>query len=263
MSGESLEKSDLIVSKCIEFLLAGKIVAIKGLGGFHLACDASNADAVARLRQKKERSNKAFAIMSQDVDAAKLIAQVNKTEEKVLTSVERPIVLLKNKITKTASQQIANIVCNGLPEVGVMLPYTPLQHLLMYDFQNAGGQFLVMTSGNIYDDPIVTDDKLAYSILEDVADAFLGNNRQIVSGYDDSVVRVIDAGGTDAIQVIRRARSYAPSPIKIKLENPQKQKFATGAQQKNTFAVSRPSSFESDKYNAEVFVSQHIGEVEN
>lgn len=243
--------------------MSGKIVAIKGLGGFHLACDAANKKAVERLRQKKERSNKAFAIMSQNFEDAKQIAYINKTEEKLLTSVERPIVLLKKKLTKTYTQKIAENVCMCLPEVGVMLPYTPLQHLLLHDYKNAGGQFLVMTSGNIYDDPIVADDKLAYQVLTDVADAFLGNNRDIVTQFDDSVVRVIDAAGTDAIQMIRRARSFAPSPIKIAHPKPQEQSFAVGAEQKNTFAYLRPLDKEFKNCNAEVFVSQHIGEIEN
>ena len=254
------EESDEIFSKCVDFLQDGKIVAIKGLGGFHLACDATNDKAVDRLRSKKMRSNKAFAIMAPNLKSVKEICKVNKTEQELLEGSVRPIVLLRNKNTEA----LANNVAMGLPEVGVMLPYTPVQHILMHDFVKAGGKFLVMTSGNIYDNPIVTDDEIAFEVLGDVADAFLGNNREILARYDDSVVRVINAGDTDAIQMIRRARGYSPSPIKIKLEKPDSA-FATGPEQKNTFAFSRPipEADENSKFNTEVFVSQHIGDVEN
>lgn len=258
--GETREKSDEIISNCVQFLKDGKIVAIKGLGGFHLACDAANESAVTNLRQRKMRSNKAFAIMAPNLDAVKEICEVNSTEAEILTGTARPIVLLKRK--ESAKDQIAQSVFMGLPEIGVMLPYTPLQHLLLHDFEASGGKFLVMTSGNIYDNPIVTDDEKAYEVLADVADAFLGNNRPILARYDDSVVRVIDAAGTQAVQMIRRARGYAPAPIKIKVEKPA-EAFATGPEQKNTFAFMRPIAGDNAKANAEVFVSQHIGDAEN
>lgn len=324
------EESDAIIKKCVNALLAGKIVAIKGLGGFHLACDAGNNEAVSRLRQKKERSNKAFAIMAADVSAAKEICKVGKVEKGLLEGPQRPIVLLRKKVksadmrandksqpdqlkenkaqsltkdqnnnfspkTSLNNNVLAPQVTMGLPEVGVMLPYTPLQHLILHDFCAAGGKFLVMTSGNVYDNPIVTDDQQAYAKLGRVADAFLGNNRKILSRYDDSVVRVIDAAGTEAIQMIRRARGYAPAPIKLKLDPAKlkhisdsdnlkqmadsdhfkqklnsdnlKQKrvvFAAGPEQKNTFAYLRYIDNPQDnRYNAEVFVSQHIGDLEN
>lgn len=157
----------------------------------------------------------------------------------------------------------------GLPETGVMLPYTPVQHLLMNDFCEAGGRFLVMTSGNIYDNPILTKDEKAYEVLANVADAFLGNNREILSRYDDSVIRVVNLAGVDAIQMIRRARGFAPSPIKLKLsENSRnfgKTIFATGPEQKNSFCYLRPiaDANNQSKYNAEAFVSQHVGDLEN
>ena len=258
--GDTREKSDEIFSNAVKFLRSGKIVAIKGLGGFHLACDATNIEAVARLRSKKMRSNKAFAIMAPDMQFVKKICHVNAPEETLLSGSVRPIVLLKSKRTNA----LAENVCMGLPEVGVMLPYTPVQHILMHDFAEAGGKYLVMTSGNLYDNPIVTDDAHAYEVLGDVADAFLGNNREILARYDDSVVRVIDGAGSDAVQMIRRARGYAPAPIKIKLDKPN-EVFATGPEQKNTFAFSRPipETEPNAKVNTEVFVSQHIGDVEN
>ena len=278
--GDTREKSDKIFANCVQFLRDGKIVAIKGLGGFHLACDATNSEAVARLRRRKMRSNKAFAIMAPDLASVKKICKVNKAEEDLLTSPAHPIVLLQtfSQLLSSPDQHfmtnslgnfhllpgLAPNVTMGLPETGVMLPYTPVQHILMHDYVQAGGQYLVMTSGNLYDNPIVTDDAEAYEVLGDVADAFLGNNREILARYDDSVVRVIDAAGSDAVQMIRRARGYAPAPIKIKLDKPA-EVFATGPEQKNTFAFSRPipEADENSKFNTEIFVSQHIGDVEN
>lgn len=260
--GDSRDKSDEIFAKCVDFLKAGKIVAIKGLGGFHLACDATNEDAVAKLRKRKMRSNKAFAIMSADIDSAKKIADVNSIEAEILEGSARPIVLCKKN---SGAKNIAKSVTFDLPEIGIMLPYTPVQHILMHDFTKAGGQYLVMTSGNMYDNPIVTEDEQAYEVLIDVADAFLGNNRQIMARYDDSVVRVINAAGTDALQMIRRARGYAPSPIKIHDEDLANPSFLAGAEQKNTFAFTRPvaGATKDSRFNAEVFMSQHIGDVEN
>lgn len=256
--------SDAIFAKCVQYLLDGKIVAIKGLGGFHLACDASNEAAVARLRKNKQRSNKAFAIMAKDIDHAKLVCKVNDTEKSLLEGSVRPIILLQK--TKEASNMLAPSVAMGLPEVGLMLPYTPVQHILLHDFVEAGGKFLVMTSGNIYDNPILTDDEKAKHDLADVADAFLGNNRKILARYDDSVVRIINAAGIEAVQMIRRARGYAPMPIKIHRDNPQ-EIFATGPEQKSTFAFSRPVTTETDSSkdakNTEIFLSQHIGDMEN
>ena len=252
------EQSDEIFAKCVDYLLKGKIVAIKGLGGFHLACDATNEATVARLRKRKMRSNKAFAIMAQNISSVKQICKVNKAEADILQGSVRPIVLLEDKRTETLAPNVAM----GLPEIGVMLPYTPVQHILMHDFAKAGGKYLVMTSGNIYDNPIVTEDEVALEVLGDVADALLGNNRKILARYDDSVVRVINAAGSDAIQMIRRARGYAPSPVKIKLESP-RSSFASGPEQKNTFAFSREIPDAGEKVNTEVFVSQHIGDVEN
>lgn len=208
------------------------------------------------------RSNKAFAIMAADVESAKKIANVNNVEAEILEGSARPIVLCKKN---SGAKNIAKSVTFGLPEIGIMLPYTPVQHILMHDFVKAGGQYLVMTSGNMYDNPIVTEDQQAYEVLADVADAFLGNNRQILARYDDSVVRVINAAGTDALQMLRRARGYAPSPIKIYDEDLEVPSFLTGAEQKNTFAFTRPiaDASKDSKFNAEVFMSQHIGDVEN
>lgn len=262
--GNNLKKSDEIFEKCTKFIKDGKIVAIKGLGGFHIACDACNNNAVQKLREKKQRSNKAFAIMTQNIDVAKTICYVSKTEELILKSPARPIVLLKSKYKNLLAKQVS---C-GLPEIGIMLPYTPVHHILMKALSKQGIKFVVMTSGNIYDNPIITQDDDAYKELSNVVDAYIGNNRKILSRYDDSVVRVIKAGNTDAIQMIRRARGYAPQPIKLNINNNNfdtNSIFATGAEQKNTFCFLRHTDVakNSSKFNTEAFVSQHIGDLEN
>lgn len=206
--GSDREKSDEVFARAVEALRAGQIVAVKGLGGFHLACDATNAEAIARLRERKRREGKAFAVMMPTLDDVRAVCEVNDAEESLLTGSQRPIVLLR----KRADAQFAVGLADDLPELGVMLPYTPVQHLLLHDF----GGVLVMTSGNIHDEPIVTDDERAREVLAGVADAVLGNNRAIRSRYDDSVVRVIVAGSAGpTLQVIRRARGFAPLPLKL------------------------------------------------
>ena len=229
--GRTREESDAIFEEAVELLRAGDILAVKGLGGFHLACDANNAQAVAKLRTRKRREGKAFAVMMANVDDVRRVCEVNDEERALLEGAQRPIVLLR----KRADVAFALGLADGLSELGVMLPYTPVQHLLMHDYAEAYGTqtnvsretfgdalppMLVMTSGNIHDEPIVIDDDDARAKLADVADAFLGNNRRILTRFDDSVMRVIRAGSAGyAIQVIRRARGYAPLPIKFSTEN--------------------------------------------
>lgn len=263
--GSDREKSDEVFARAVAALRAGQIVAVKGLGGFHLACDAANADAIARLRERKRREGKAFAVMMPTLDDVRAVCEVNEAEEALLIGSQRPIVLLK----KRADAQFAKGLADDLPELGVMLPYTPVQHLLLHDF----GGMLVMTSGNIHDEPIVTDDARAMEVLAGVADAILGNNRAIRSRYDDSVVRVVTAGSAGpTLQVIRRARGFAPLPLKVPAAcQPEGSArsdeqaeladaaavgtvFATGPEQKATFCLTRPG---------EAFVSQHIGDMEN
>ena len=263
--GSDREKSDEAFARAVAALRAGQIVAVKGLGGFHLACDATNADAIARLRERKRREGKAFAVMMPTLDDVRAVCEVNEAEEALLTGSQRPIVLLKKRV----DVQFAKGLADDLPELGVMLPYTPVQHLLLHDF----GGMLVMTSGNIHDEPIVTDDARAMEVLAGVADAVLGNNRAIRSRYDDSVVRVVTAGSAGpTLQVIRRARGFAPLPLKVPAAcQPEGSArsdeqaeladaaavgtvFATGPEQKATFCLTRPG---------EAFVSQHIGDMEN
>lgn len=243
--GNTREESDAILSRAVEMLSAGKILAVKGLGGFHLVCDAANEATLAQLRRRKRREGKAFAVMVADVDAARAWAQVGAEEAAMLQSPARPIVLLRKRPDVSYPAGLAD----KLPELGVMLPTTPLQHLLVRDF----GGMLVMTSGNLHDEPIQTDDDEARRALAGIADAFLGNDRAILSRYDDSVVRLVQVGDVVAQQVIRRARGLAPQPVAV--DNPDGALlFATGPEQKNTFTLVR---------GGQAFVSQHIGDMEN
>ncbi len=267
--GTTLEESDAIFARAVKVLLAGKILAVKGLGGFHLVCDGENAQAVAELRRRKRRDGKALAVMVPEVSVARRYCKVNAEEEAVLTGVARPIVLLQRRRDAQARPIPAGLA-DGMAELGVMLPYTPVQQLLLHDFAEAGGNMLVMTSGNVHDEPIQIDDAEAWVALAGIADAFLGNNRAIRARYDDSVVRVINAAGQPAIQMIRRARGFSPVPIALPTpgaagegdtstmdaapaaETPAV--FAAGPEQKNTFCLTRGS---------EAFVSQHIGDLED
>ena len=249
--GLDLASSDAIIERAAQWLRQGRILAIKGLGGFHLACDAANPEALAELRRRKRREGKAFAVMVPNLDAVRAVCHVSKAEEDLLTGSVRPIVLLK----KRAEATFAPRLCDKLPELGVMLPYTPLQHLLLAAF----GGMLVMTSGNLHDEPIQTDDEEAFAKLGGIADAFIGNDRPIVTRFDDSVVRVIQVGTAgDALQMVRRARGYAPMPVPLKRHAAEGQKldtvFAAGPEQKNTFCLLR---------GEDAFVSQHIGDMEN
>ncbi len=257
--GSTREESDAIFGRAVDLLLQGKILAVKGLGGFHLVCDASNVHALASLRKRKHRDGKAFAVMVANADEAARVCQIDPVERQQLETPERPIVLLR----KRSDVQLAEGLADKLPELGVMLPATPVQHLLIHDFVAKGGSgMLVMTSGNVHDELIVTDDGKAYAQLAGIADAFLGNNRAIRARYDDSVVRVLRVGGVDehgepleALQFVRRARGFAPAPLVDKARSAKAPCiFAAGPEQKNTFAFTR---------GAQTFVSQHIGDMEN
>lgn len=273
--GKTREESDAIFAAAVEMLMEGKILAVKGLGGFHLVCDANNADAVAELRRRKRRDGKALAVMAPTVAAVRALCFVSEEEEAVLTGASRPIVLLR----KRPDGAIGAAVADRLSELGVMVPYTPVQHLLMHDFAEAWEAahpeeaaaacapgtpvpLLVMTSGNVHDEPICIADEEAREKLASIADAFLGNNRPILTRFDDSVVRLIQVDEVDekpgyAIQFLRRARGYAPVPVSVAAEGAAPAEgviFAAGPEQKNTFTLLR---------GTDGFVSQHIGDVEN
>lgn len=260
--GDTRESSDAIIERCVELLANGGIVAIKGLGGFHLACDASNEQAVAELRRRKRRSNKPLAVMVRDLPDAERLCYINDTERDLLTGSIRPIVLLRRRGVGMGDSfdalALAPSVAHDLPELGVMLPYTPLQHLLLAAAASHGMHALVMTSGNLSEEPIETDDDLAWErlVAAGIADALLGNDRAILSRYDDSVARVVD----DAVMPVRRARGYAPQPLPLPaLASAAPCVLACGPQQKTTIALTR----EDANGTSACFVSQHIGDVEN
>ncbi len=229
-----------IINTTSELLKKGKIIAIKGLGGFLLACDATNKDAVRLLRQRKRRLFKPFAIMVKDIDEAKKHCFISEKEKELLLSPHSPIVLMPWKEESSVCQEVAP----NLKYLGVMLPYTPLHHLLLRESDLP----LVMTSGNISEEPIAKDNDEALRRLSQLADYFLLHNRDIYARYDDSVTFV----ERNVPQIIRRARGYAPYPIKLPFTA--KPILACGAEVKNTFCLTK------DKY---AFLSQHIGDMEN
>lgn len=245
---ENREESDAVFARAAGMIAAGGIVAVKGLGGYHLVCDATNEQALATLRQRKHRPGKAFAVMVASVEEARALCFVDEAEEAQLTSPARPIVLLRKRPEAVFAAGLAD----DLPELGVMLPTTPVQHLLLHEF----GGMLVMTSGNIHDEPIVIDEESAFSQLGAVADGFLVNNRAIVGRYDDSVVRIINGGAAgDIVQFVRRARGYAPLPVSAPCpEGSKEELLAVGPEQKSTLTYARAGK---------AFVSQHIGDLES
>lgn len=262
--GTTREASDAIIDRCVELLAGGGTVAIKGLGGFHLACDASNEQAVAELRRRKRRSNKPLAVMVRDLADVERLCHVSDVERGLLTGSIRPIVLLRRRAVCGSDDDspdalaLAPSVAHDLPELGVMLPYTPLQHLLLAAAEVCGMHALVMTSGNLSEEPIETDDDLAWKhlVAAGIADSLLGNDRAILSRYDDSVVRVVDG----AVMPVRRARGYAPQPLPLPAcDGTVPCILACGPQQKATIAFTR----EGANGEATCFVSQHIGDVEN
>ncbi len=237
-------------------LRAGRIVAIKGLGGYHLACDATNAVAVDRLRDRKRRWAKPFAVMVRDLAAAGRLARVTSAEATLLLSPARPIVLVRPTPEQVRPEpgelaRLVHNVTNGNGRVGLFLPYTPLHHLLL----EAVGGPIVLTSANLADEPLVTDDAEALVRLAGLADAFLGHDRVIRARYDDSVTRVVGTGRGARESIIRRARGYAPAPVDLPIPLPPGEEIlAVGAELKHTFALARGSR---------AHVSTHIGDLED
>ena len=240
-AGETLQAdSDEAIAEAARLLRAGKIVAIKGLGGFHLACDAFNDDAVLELRRRKRRDHKPFAVMARCVDEIRKHAVVDLAAERILKSPESPIVLLPRR----AGATLAPAVAQGVDSFGFMLCYTPLHHLLFAE----GLDVLVMTSANLSDEPLICKNELALERLGDVADAFLMHDREIYRQVDDSIVYFV--GGRPA--VLRRARGYVPTPILMEADSPQ-EILAAGADLKNTFCLVK---------NNQLVLSEHIGDLE-
>ncbi len=271
--GERTKVRGDAIKACIQLLLQGGIVAIKGLGGFHLACDAANARAVERLREKKRKSNKPFAVMALDVESICNFCVVSEDERKVLMSNRRPIVLLRKKLLDV----VAAAVSPNNNYIGCMLPYTPL-HTLLFSHPLGSGdsprhphfKALVMTSGNLSEEPIVRDNVEAVRKLSGIVDGFLLHDRDIFMRVDDSVIRLrnTDCGMRNenpaisskseirnpksAISFLRRSRGFAPDPITLHDEGPEV--LGCGADLKNTFTLTK------GKF---AITSQHIGDMEN
>jgi hydrogenase maturation protein HypF len=282
-TGKVISSHEEALLETAEKIREGKTVALKGLGGFQLIVDARNDDAVKRLRKKKHREEKPFALMFPDLESVKECCEVSKFEERLLCSLEAPIVLLKQLRSASAegggvgndepslhsiphtphsallsafSQQaphstlhtphseLSSYVAPDNPYLGVMLPYTPLHHLLIHELKFP----IVATSGNLSEEPMCIDEKEALGRLKNFADYFLVHNRSIVRHADDSIVRVID--GRE--MVMRRARGYAPLPIQVMNSSVKEDVLAVGGHLKNTIAL---------KVGSNVFISQHIGDL--
>ncbi|MBI5575770.1 MAG: carbamoyltransferase HypF [Deltaproteobacteria bacterium] len=239
-NGAPVRVPDVLAESC-RLLKEGAILAVKGLGGYHLACDALNEEAVTLLRSRKYREYKPFAVMVRDVDAARRICEVGEEEEKLLTGIQRPIVLLRKRPDcPTAGNVSPNQKFHGL-----MLPYTPLHHLLVRE----SGLVLVMTSGNLSSEPIVYKDDDSMEVLKGIADYYLLHDREIHIRTDDSVCRVWRGQGT----MLRRSRGYVPFPLLMPFSF-RERILSCGAELKNAFSLTRGNF---------VFMSHHIGDLEN
>jgi hydrogenase maturation protein HypF len=259
-AGEAIFGGNEALLAAVNAIRRGKIVAVKGVGGFHLMADARNEKTVGLLRERKHREEKPFALMFPSLGSLKAVCEVSPPEERLLRSPEAPIVLLRRLKSQISNHklQIPEVVAPRNPNLGVMLPSNPLHHLLM-----AGLKFpVVATSGNLSDEPICTDNREALERLGGIADFFLVHNRPIVRHMDDSIVRVI----LDREMILRRARGYAPLPIQLRIadcamrnekanngETKSEIVLAVGAHLKNSVALS---------VGGQVFISQHIGDLE-
>ncbi len=235
--GTTICEKKMAVEKARELLKEGAIVAMKGLGGFHLVCDAEDDEAVGLLRQRKHRPTKPLAVMSQNIETLRTYVEVSPVEERLLTSIESPIVLVR----KLPQNPLSALVAPGMESFGVMLAYTPLHHLLTRGFEA-----LVMTSGNIADEPIAISNEEALERLHSIADYFLLHNRPIHTRVDDSIVRVIK----DRPLVLRRARGYTPHVVPIARGGPELVAFGGEKKQSLTLVSS-----------GYAIMSQHIGEL--
>jgi hydrogenase maturation protein HypF len=241
------------IRQSIRLIKEGKILAIKGIGGFHLCCDSWNVHIIEELRKRKKRSNKPFALMAPHINSIEKFCYLTESEREILLSPKRPIVLLRKKL----DCPLPEVIAPNNAYLGFMLPYTPLQYLLFYypdeeipryDSNNFHFDALVMTSGNISEEPIITKNDEAFEKLINIADAFLIHNKEIFMRVDDSVVRVVEGKR----HFIRRARSFVPQAIPLKEELPEV--LGVGADLKNTFTLTKSNC---------AIMSQHIGDMEN
>ena len=250
--GRRLGKDPLAAAGSL--LAAGGILAVKGLGGYHLACPAGDEAAVARLRRGKAREEKPLAVMVAGVEAAEALVSLTAGARELLEGPARPIVLCPRR----RDAAVAPSVAPRSPELGVMVAYTPLHHLLLHEFAHrcgaGGGSALVMTSANLSEEPIAYRDGEALERLSGLADAFLVHDREIVTRTDDSVVRVMDDGRERAPMFVRRSRGYVPGVLSLPGGESAPALLACGAQLKNTFCLAR---------DGRAWVSHHIGDLEN
>lgn len=254
-TGRPAAEREAALREARNLLSLGGILAVKGLGGFHLACDATRSESVRELRMRKLRVDKPFAVMMRNLESIEQQCEVDPAERKILGSSARPIVLLRRRSQSTIAAEVAP----GQDWLGVMLPYTPLHHLLL-EVADGFPEALVMTSGNLSEEPIVAANDEARTRLAGLADSFLMHDRDIQVRCDDSVLRVFsgpedaddDEAGILPIYPIRRSRGYAPFPVKLPWQAPPL--LASGAELKNTFCITNRTY---------AFMSQHIGDMEN
>jgi hydrogenase maturation protein HypF len=239
--GKSEKKFKDILETSAKIIDSGKVLALKGLGGFHLACNALNDIVVQRLRTLKHRESKPLAVMMKDIYSVRRFAIISEEEEKALLSWRRPIVLLKEK----QERMMPSSVSNGLGTIGIMLPYMPFHHLL---FEKLKTEAIVLTSGNISDEPIIIDNRVAEKNLNGISDALLIYNRDINNRTDDSIIFIANKKE----RIIRRSRGYVPNPVRLDLDV--NGIFAAGAELKNTFCIGNGN---------QAILSQHIGDLKN
>jgi hydrogenase maturation protein HypF len=244
--------SDAALAAAQAAVARGEILAIKGLGGYHLACDAGSDAAVGRLRTRKHRFGKPFAVMARDLPTAQTLARIDSAEAALLTSAQRPIVLVRRR-TNPANSVISGLVAPGNPRLGVLLPYTPLHHLLFAPVPGSDTEVpvpavLVMTSGNLTDEPICYEDDDARQRLGPIADAWLLHDRPIHVPCDDSVLQIDPSRGSEL--PLRRSRGYAPLPVRLPFAA--QPTLAVGGELKNTFCLAAGN---------DAFMSQHIGDM--
>jgi len=244
-SANLIKAHNNVLKTCVEKIYEGKIIAFKGIGGFQLIVDALNEQAILELRARKQRDQKPFALMFPNIESVKAICELTKEEEFALLSPEAPIVLLRKKAIENSF--VSNVAAINNPYLGIMLPYSPLHHLLMKEF----GKPIIATSGNLSEEPMCIDNQEAFSRLKNIADYFLTHNRPIIRHVDDSIVRIVKGKKT----LLRRARGFAPLPIKLNKTNKKHENtkiIAVGGHLKNTVAL---------KVDDLVFISQHIGDL--
>jgi len=245
LPGKNIHGTETILKITSRIIEEGGIIALKGMGGFQLICNAIDVNAVEKLRQKKHRDGKPFAVMFSDITAASKYAAISENEKKIMASPMCPILLLKKISTPDLSPGLAEGVCRGLNTVGGILPYMPIHYLLMDSLDTDA---IVFTSGNISSEPIIIDNEKAINELAKIADAVITYNRDIYNRSDDSIIRVVN----DTERIMRRSRGYAPSPVNIDFNADGI--LAAGPELKNTFAIGKGN---------QVILSQHIGDLLN